>query len=443
MVRDFCRGLALAITLVALCSKSTAADVRFSSDIAPLLIDHCLACHGPKKAEGGYRVDTFDEFLKSGDSGASPIARDAGDEHELIRRFTTDDADERMPAETSPLADSEIELFQQWIDAGAEFDGSDSSLPLHLVLPSESYPAAPSKYRKPTPANAVLFSPDANQVIAGGYHELLVWTLGDDSPPRRIGNMMQRIYALKWLADGKTLAVAGGEPGRSGEVRLIDFESGEVKAVSSRTTDVMLDIAVRPQADEIAVGGADGMLRVLGTGDLTEKRSMASHADWVTAVAWSPDGTRLGSASRDKSVKVHDGVSGELLVSYQGHGASVRGLAFSADGAEILSVGADNHIHRWKVADGGKVAAVGLGAEGYQVVLRGDYAIVPLSNKNLIRFSLASNTVSQTLAGHQDWVISAAIDRSAERFASGAMNGEIRIWNPGDAAVQKTWMCQP
>ena len=43
----------------------------FKADIAPILINNCLACHGPKKAEGGYRVDTFERFLREGDSGAA------------------------------------------------------------------------------------------------------------------------------------------------------------------------------------------------------------------------------------------------------------------------------------------------------------------------------------------------------------------------------------
>ncbi|MCA9268871.1 MAG: hypothetical protein KDA41_10395, partial [Planctomycetales bacterium] len=40
---------------------AAAADepVSFRRDVAPLLLAKCQACHGPRKAEGGYRVDTF------------------------------------------------------------------------------------------------------------------------------------------------------------------------------------------------------------------------------------------------------------------------------------------------------------------------------------------------------------------------------------------------
>src|SRR5690606_41767059 len=45
----------------------------FRADVAPLLLEHCVACHNAKNAEGGYRVDTFAELIKPGDSGEPPI----------------------------------------------------------------------------------------------------------------------------------------------------------------------------------------------------------------------------------------------------------------------------------------------------------------------------------------------------------------------------------
>jgi len=41
------------------------APVSFRKDVAPILQENCLACHGPKKAEGGYRVDSFERATKA------------------------------------------------------------------------------------------------------------------------------------------------------------------------------------------------------------------------------------------------------------------------------------------------------------------------------------------------------------------------------------------
>ena len=45
-----------ALTPILLASEASA-QVSFKKDIAPVLINNCLACHGPKKAEGSYRID--------------------------------------------------------------------------------------------------------------------------------------------------------------------------------------------------------------------------------------------------------------------------------------------------------------------------------------------------------------------------------------------------
>src|SRR5687768_12789408 len=77
--------------------------VSFRKDIAPLLLDNCLACHGPKKAEGGYRVDTFERLTSAGDSAAPGFVAMDTESSEAYRRMVSDDPAERMPLESDPL----------------------------------------------------------------------------------------------------------------------------------------------------------------------------------------------------------------------------------------------------------------------------------------------------------------------------------------------------
>ena len=92
------------ICVVSLLTASANAQeaASFKADIAPILINNCLACHGPKKAEGGYRVDTFERFLREGDSGAAAITAANHDESESLRRIKSEDEFERMPLEGEP-----------------------------------------------------------------------------------------------------------------------------------------------------------------------------------------------------------------------------------------------------------------------------------------------------------------------------------------------------
>lgn len=424
------------------------APVSFRSDIAPILLDSCLACHGPKKAEGGYRVDTYDELLKAGDSGELPIAASPDQVSELLRRLTCDES-ERMPAESEPLVPEQIELMKKWIAAGGKFDGENANQTLTLVIPPVQYADPPEVYSQVIPITAMIFSPDGKLVVTSGYHELAIWNTEDAKLVRRIKNLGQRVFSMAFSTDGQTLAVGCGEPGRSGEVRLVDFNSGDIKGVIARTSDVVLDLAYRPGTNELAIASADSTIRIVNIESLQEIRTIASHADWVTAVEWSDDGTRLVSASRDKSAKVYDGETGELVSSYLGHAAAVRGVSILADNKQVVSVGADKELHRWNVEGAKKVAAVGVGGEGYKLLRSGADLFVPCSDHRLLRIDLATNKIAQEYKGHNDWVLSAcyqptsAGDNNRNYIASGSFDGEVRLWNIADAAIVRHWIAKP
>ncbi|MCC9608495.1 hypothetical protein LOC68_09985 [Blastopirellula sp. JC732] len=442
------------ITLSLLCLVTSPAIAQepaasFRRDVAPILLDSCQACHGAKKAEGGYRVDTYEQVFKPGDSGETPIAAKPEESSELLRRLQCTDESERMPAESEPLAAAQIALVKKWIAEGAKFDGDNPGQALHLVIPPSTYAAPPQSYSHAVPITAVTFSPDGKHVIAGGYHELTVWEAETPNLVRRIPNIGERTYALAFSSDGATLAVACGEPGRNGEVRLLQFATGELKGVVSRSDDVALDLAFRPGTAQLAVALTDSSIRIIDTQSLAEVRTIASHADWVTAVAWSDDGKVLASASLDKTAKAYDAETGDVLASYPGHNAAVRGVSILPDNQQLVSVGADNKVHRWQIAEAKKIAEIGVGAEGQTLLRSGDDLFVAGADKRLRRIDLKENKVAQQYEGHGDWVLSAALHGAKAENAdslllvSGDFAGEVRLWKISDGSLLKNWIAKP
>jgi WD40 repeat protein len=59
------------------------------------------------------------------------------------------------------------------------------------------------------------------------------------------------------------------------------------------------------------------------------------HSDYVSAVAWSPDGKRIASASGDHTVQVWDATDGSHVYIYRGHSSDVSTLAWSPEGLVI------------------------------------------------------------------------------------------------------------
>lgn len=72
----------------------------------------------------------------------------------------------------------------------------------------------------------------------------------------------------------------------------------------------------------------------------------------VNSIAWSPDGSRLESASDDKTIRIWDPATGQCSLTLEGHSLGVNSIAWSPDGSELASTSDDNTIRLWDPATG-------------------------------------------------------------------------------------------
>lgn len=430
--------------LLLLLSSAAVADTpSFKRDIAPILLNNCLACHGPKKAEGGYRIDTFEHVTAAGDSTQPGFVGKDLDGSESFRRIVSTDVKERMPLEGDALPSDQVALLKAWIEAGLPFDGPDPKAPTASYIPPPVHPAAPEQYRATMPITALQFSPSGETLLAGGYHELTVWNPASGKLVRRIGNVGQRTYAIRFSPDGRRIAAACGTPGKQGEVRLVRFESGEIEKVLSTTSDVVFDCAFSPDGDRLATVAADGVVRVFEVASGKEQLTITSHSDWVFAVAWNAEGTQLATGSRDKTAKVFDAKTGELLITYNGHNQAVRGVLFHPEGKEIYSSGSDNKLHRWSIADGKKAADAALGGEAFKLTPAGEYFYTSAADSKVRQFNQKDQKQVREVVGAKDWVLTTAHHAASKLLAGGTFDGQVFLWNAEDGSLVRSFPAAP
>lgn len=100
----------------------------------------------------------------------------------------------------------------------------------------------------------------------------------------------------------------------------------------------------------IAIGGADGIVRVWDLESSTE-RCHFSHSGVIAKVVWHPQKSILLSASSDGSLVLWDILKGEEMVRLTGHRAFVTDVCFNGDSGFIASTSADGSVRLFDVRD--------------------------------------------------------------------------------------------
>ena len=173
-------------------------------------------------------------------------------------------------------------------------------------------------------------------------------------------------------------------------------------------------LAFSPDGTRLASGSRDTTVQLW---DLTTNHApitLEKHTGWPTELAFSPDGKLLASGGTDNTVILWDTVTGESLASFTDHLSDISALAFSPDGTTLSSGSSDGTIRFWHtkkrhslpthIAEhAGYLEALILKDDSTLVSVAGDGIITHWNMKTSEHTTLQTkNTVERTL--FTDWM---------------------------------------
>lgn len=335
-----------------------------------------------------------------------------------------------------------------------------------------------------TDATLVALNPDGSR-LAAAYADgsARLWNLAAGSAPRELMGHTEPITALAFFNGGRWLATASAD----GRLRIWDpsgtsitswqvAEAGEILTLAAAPDDRTLVLGLTggivrfvdsiegtTTGQEIGKGsgttslsftddgkqmlgvdGATGRLELWNLGERRTSRMLELPEGFARTAMLRRDGAYLAYATAEGLVRVVRTATGEVTAEYRGHLARITGLAFSADGAGVVSVSEDRTAKLWDVpgvrepqlveGDEFKTFATAYSPDGRYLATGGADGVIRVTD-------LAPDAKDRTprkFTGHGAAVrVLRFIDN--DRLLSGAEDNTARLWSAKDAKELKNW----
>ncbi len=203
----------------------------------------------------------------------------------------------------------------------------------------------------------------------------------------------------------------------------------------------VLNASFSPDGSRIVTASYDDAARVWDSQSGKLIQALKGHQDSVNNASFSPDDSHIVTASYDNTARVWNSQSGELIQTLVGHQSYVNSASFSPDGSRIVTVSDDNTARVWDSQSGELVWVL----KGHQTPVNNasfspdGIRIVTVSADNTARvWDSQSGELVWVLEGHQASVFDASFSPDGSRIVTASDDNTARVWDSQGGKLRRT-----
>ena len=170
------------------------------------------------------------------------------------------------------------------------------------------------------------------------------------------------------------------------------------------------------------------------------KHNLLGHQGAVSSAKFARDGTLLGSASADKTVKIWNAVDGKFQCELVGHTGGVSDLSW-VDSSQLATASDDRTVMIWDVETQKAVSTL-TGHSNYVFCVSynptGNILASGSFDESIKLWDLRSGQCSKTLPAHSDPVCSVDWNKDGSMLASSSYDGFLRLWDSASGSCLTT-----
>ena len=288
--------------------------------------------------------------------------------------------------------------------------------------------------------NAVTFS-NSNRILATASVDrtVKIWDITTGKCLKTLQGRADFVHSVVFSSNNR-IVISGSQH----SIYFWDIDSQQCISTFFETKDWLSSLIVSQDEKIIAcanIGNEDNFIRIWQIDDLNHyltksnqipNKILKGHDDNIWSISFNPDGSKIVSASSDRTVKIWNSQTGQCLKTLSGHNRPVLCVSFSPNGNTVASCGGHSIIKLWNVETGECFLTIQDKAS-YTIKFNSDGLILASGHTSgMVKLWNTKNGKCIQTLGNRKPIISIAFSDDGRYIAYGSYDGTLTVWDIND-----------